>query len=157
RMAPAAFAPGVAADGDSSEPPNPPYPLKQDLSPDGLQFGAGEEPADPRPRTVHQRFLELGQLVWTVPEGEIPSQLSVAWAGQPVVYMQQQQLMAGQIGAVIQPVDGDPQRAAANAFGMPVAGLMPPGAMQPPATLLRVMGTPTWAGDNRHVLFADAE
>src|SRR5260370_13141449 len=72
RFAPVAFAGAPAADGDAGEPANPPYPLKQDLRPDGPPFVPGEEPKDPRPRTARQRFLELGQVDWTVPEGEVP-------------------------------------------------------------------------------------
>jgi hypothetical protein len=154
-FAPMAF-PGAGAEGDAGEPPNPPYPLKQDLRLPGSQVVPGEEPQEPRPRTARQRFLDLGQLDWTVPEGEMPQQLTVSADGQHVAYMQQQQLMAGQVGGAIQAVDGDSQRSGAPG-GFSIPGMIGPGGIQPPAKPLRAVGFPMWANDNQHVLFADAE
>jgi tetratricopeptide (TPR) repeat protein len=155
RFAPAVPRGPAVMDGAVDEPPNPPYPVKDDLRPAGPPVVPGEEPQDARPRTARQRFLELGQPSWTAPEGPFPQQLTVSPDGQRLAFLQQQQLLVGTVGGrdaqLIEIGGGNP--------GMPPAGIAgwPAGFAQPAPNPLRAVGTPAWSSDNQHLLFVDAD
>jgi hypothetical protein len=110
----------------------------------------GEEPAQPARKAARERFLELGQEAWAVPDEGHFQQMSVSPSGQSIAYVSKQQklLIAAFAGgqAFDATVWGD-----AVAPGM--GGLGPGKTRKSP----RALGQPAWSDDGRYLFYASME
>jgi Tol biopolymer transport system component len=130
---------------NEGEPPNPPYPLVADLR----QFPRpvpGEDPGRPPPQTAHDRFLALGQSLWTVPDGQFPQHLRVSPDGQNLAYVNNRQLIVGPINGPMQVVGADKD---GNRFrrGQKLNAGRDQG--------VQISGVPVWSDDSLLVYFCD--
>jgi Tol biopolymer transport system component len=141
--------PGAVPFGGNAdqEPPNPPYPLVQDMRPPGRPPVPGEEPeAEPR-KTARRRFLDLGQEAWAAHQQGFPQEVSVSPDGRSVAYVDQQLLLVG-------PLDGEAQQVGGS--GTPPGRRPGPGRSSADHSIT-IAGRPAWSADGQHVYFADRE
>jgi tetratricopeptide (TPR) repeat protein len=112
-----------AAEDDPADPPNPPYPVRQDLRPPGTfpLPGDGEERQPPSPRREFLRDA-LRPAAWTGPDPDGPDRVLVSPDGANMAYTVGRVLMAGAVGAP------EPVEETGPANGPPGVGAMPPGA-----------------------------
>jgi hypothetical protein len=131
---------GPFANPEDREPPNPPYPVVQDMRPAGRPPVPGEEPeAEPR-KTARQRFLGLSQEAWEAPEDHSPREISMAPDGRAVAYVTGQSLFVWPLRTEV-PADQLRQHGVAAASN----------------TSETVVGRPAWSADGRHVYFASQD
>jgi tetratricopeptide (TPR) repeat protein len=141
--------PGQAPFGDNGwqEPPNPPYPVVQDMRPVGRPVVPGEEPEAEPHKTPRQRFLDLTKEAWKAPPNSFPQEVNVSPDGRTVAYVDRQALFVG-------PLDGEAQEVGGG--DAPVAGRRGRGP-SPATPTVPVAGRPAWSADSRYVTFADHE
>jgi hypothetical protein len=144
---------GNAGDDDEPEPANPPYPLNADLQQRGTQDVPGE-PKRGEKLGIRDRFLQLGQEIWSTPAGHSPHEISVSPDGKHIAYMNQKALMVGAVGGPMEQV-------------MPGGGMVQPGpfagngqagiAAFRGRTAVQAIGNLTWSEFGRHLFFANAD
>src|SRR5262249_38486510 len=135
---------GDAADQDP-EPPNPPYPTVADLQTDEQKARLGKlTPKKDKP-TPHDRFVALGQDIWTSPVNEYPLYFTVSPDGRMVAYLSRQMLYLGRIEGKIQQVVLDNENNQVKQAGIPRRRSDQP------------IGPLVWSDRGRILYFADSE
>jgi tetratricopeptide (TPR) repeat protein len=136
------------------EPANPPYPLVADLQPNGDQ-DAFNEPGVVAKKTARERFLELGEQIWTPQEDSWPRQVAIAPDGKHLAYLDGEAVLVGTIDGAMAwlPREGGNIK---NTGALPrmKRGLA---AERQRGTALRSVGRFTWSSDSRYLYFADTD
>jgi hypothetical protein len=135
---------GGDAEDQDPEPPNPPYPTVADLQTEERK-PRGSKPAKGTKPTPHDRFVALGQNIWSTPPDEFPQQISLSPDCSQIAYVSQQQLWVGRMGGGMQPIALVHGNILRNLAGAPVRpGTWPVGQL-------------VWSDLGRKLYFADSE
>jgi Tol biopolymer transport system component/tetratricopeptide (TPR) repeat protein len=139
---------------EEPEPPNPPYPLAADLQ-QPQHPGDLVEPADGAKKTARDRFVQLGQRVWSSPQGQYPQHPSISPDGNFIAYLNGQTLMLGPVGGVIEQVVQNPWNFRAGQLQFNGLGGNPIRTRRD--NTVRAVGNLTWSDLGRYLYFADVE